>query len=70
MARLAAGVEPTPHKERLKIYRATLEREGGKRLIVDIEKDAADALTKLKKRHGTAKDAVSYALIEAARGLR
>lgn len=58
-----------PLNERLKGYRADLERRGGRRLLVDIEPDANAALAQLVKsqRFGkTLKDAVSGALILAA----
>ncbi len=58
-----------PLNERLKGYRADLERRGGRRLLVDIEPDANAALAQLVKsqRFGkTLKDAVSGALVLAA----
>lgn len=58
-----------PLSERLKGYRADLERRGGRRLLVDIEPDANAALAQLVKsqRFGkTLKDAVSGALLMAA----
>lgn len=77
MGRLPAGVKPTPHKERLAIYREELERTGGHRLIADIGREANDALQTIKSldtpsnpvRGVTDKDAVTKALIHYAKSL-
>lgn len=71
MARLKKGETPTPHKERLKLYRQELEASGGRRLSVDLNKEATQAIDTIIKKHkaATAKEAVTIALIaEAKRG--
>jgi hypothetical protein len=68
MARLPAGVKPTPHKERQKIYREDLAQQGGRRVIADLEPDAAKALTSVMERDKLSiKDAVSNSLIHYAK---
>ena len=68
MARLKAGVAPTPHKERLKGYRAELEKRGGKRISADLEAMPVEALKAIMARESVnAKDAISMALICYAR---
>lgn len=64
MAQLPAGVQPTPYKDRLKTYRAELEKRGGRRINADIEAEAAKALAAIMERDQlTARDAISKALI-------
>lgn len=67
MARLPKGQTPTPHKDRMKIYRQELESSGGRRLNVDLPKEAVDAMNKIIKRKtpeiSTAKDAIIHSLI-------
>ena len=70
MARLKAGVQPTPLKTRLAVYRQELVTRGGRRLLADIEADANQALETIMKRETPAlsqKDAVSAALVSYAR---
>lgn len=70
MARLKAGEKPVPHTERMRMYRANLEREGGKRLTVDLPPDATKAMnTIMQARSVTAKDAIAFALITTAQAL-
>lgn len=66
MGRLPAGVKPTPHKDRLKVYRNALIERGGRRLPpVDLEPEGAKALAAIIERDGlTIKEAVTKALIE------
>lgn len=70
MARLKAGVPPTPIKIRQAAYRDDLLARGGHRLIVHLEPPANDALRKIMAREvppKSQKDAVSEALVEYAR---
>lgn len=67
MARLPAGVEPTPHKDRLRKYREELVKIGGRRLNVEIRSDANEALEAVMARDVcSAKEAVERALIAYA----
>lgn len=59
-------------KERLRGYRDDLERRGGRRLLVDIEPEANEALKRLQAsgEHGKSlKEVVSSALVAAAASL-
>ncbi|MCA0214686.1 MAG: hypothetical protein LCH79_16100 [Proteobacteria bacterium] len=75
MARLKKGEVPTPVKVRLRQYRDDLERSGGSRLLVDLEKPATDALAAIIERDTptdatkplSKKDAVTSALLHYAR---
>lgn len=68
MARLKAGVTPTPHRERLKGYRADLEKRGGRRVSADLEPEPAQALQSIMDRDQvSAKDAISNALLNYAK---
>lgn len=78
MARLPRGVAPTPHNDRLKVYRADLITRGGRRLNIDLEGEANKALatvmTALAARQSGGqpvklKDAVSGALLHYAAAL-
>ena len=67
MGRLAAGVKPTPHKERQKIYRKDLTLQGGRRVIADLEPEGAQALSAIMEREKlTIKEAVTTALTHYA----
>lgn len=69
MARLPAGVQPTPHRIRLQGYRKELELRGGGRLNTDLEPDAAAALLQIMQTRGlNKKSAVSAALLALAQG--
>jgi hypothetical protein len=71
MARLKAGEKPTPHNERMRIYRADLEASGGKRLTLNLSPEANAALEKIMRTRGTTmKDSIADALIATAQGLR
>ena len=69
MARLKAGVAPTPHKTRLEMYRVDLVARGGHRMIADLEPEAHQALRTIMARvepPASQKAAVSEALISYA----
>lgn len=66
MARLRKGEKPTARPVLLKALREGLVARGGHRLLVDLEKPAADALREIMDSTDpalTKKDAVSMALI-------
>lgn len=75
MARLPKGQAPTPRKERLQRYRAELEREGGRRVIIDLPEPGASALARIIERDSDAqaprpmsiKDAITNALVHYAK---
>ena len=68
MGRLFAGQKPTPHKERQQLYRKELMAQGGRRVIADLEPQAAQALTTVMERDNlTIKEAIASALIHYAK---
>lgn len=67
MARLPKGVAPTPRKLRQQGYRDNLKRRGGRRVNVELEAEAAEALQRIEDaRRVSAKAAVSEAVIQLA----
>lgn len=76
MARLPAGQKPEPLNQRLLRYRHDLEERGGKRVIVDLEPEAHDALKTviagegLEEERDKFKRAVSTALLHYAKVVR
>lgn len=67
MARLPPGTPPQPIQARMRRYRDELETRGGRRVIVDLEREGADALAILLIRDSlNVKDTVSAALVKCA----
>lgn len=69
MARLKAGVEPTPHKVRDAAARAALKQAGGLRTTVDLDGEANAALRTICERDQCTKNAAfkTALLAEAAK---
>ena len=71
MGRLKAGEKPTPHKQRLQIYRDKLIDEGGRRVIADLGPEGAQALAVLMAHDKkTMKDTLTEALVAHAQQQR
>lgn len=63
MARLPKGQKPEPLGQRLKRYREDLLKSGGHRLVADLDKDGAEALSAIRERDNVnIKEAVTLAL--------
>lgn len=63
MARLKAGVKPTPHNERQAAYRENLVRSGGKRITAELGPEGAEALAAIMANEGMSlKEALTVAL--------
>lgn len=76
MGRLPEGKKPEPLSQRLARYRQDLEERGGRRVIVDLEPEAAQALAEvidgegLEERRDKIKAAISTALVRHAKLVR
>lgn len=68
MGRLTKGSKPEPFRTRLKRYRSDLARRGGRRLSVELDPDANQALEVVQTfpEHTTIKSAIAAALIHYA----
>lgn len=62
MARLPTGTPATPAKVRQAGYRERLKEAGGRRVLVDLEKEGADALAECERRGLTMKAAITQGL--------